>query len=511
MKIFRCVNFVVVILLVCLLISCKHGKTRADRKDVLEVAIMVSPVTFDPRIAADAESNKICKLIFDGLMEFNESMEVVPSLAERYEVISDTSYRFYLKKGVRFHSGAMFTAKDVKYTYESILDGQIISPFKESFSRIDKIKAEDDYTIRIDLKEPYSPFLTLMTRGIVSSVDAQKMGEDYGTHPIGTGPYKFVNFKPEMLVELSANQNYFGDKPRIPVLRLNVIKEDNIRILKIIKGDIDLAQNSVPPLLLDKVIKKGDLKMISNNGIIMTYMGLNLTDPKLKDIRVRKAIAYAINRDEIISHRFNGLATKANSLLPVSNWAYDTTLGQYDYDPVKAAGLLDEAGYKIQKDGKRFSLSEKTSVSKERIDIAKMLAYQLSKEGISVLVQPYEWGTFYRDVKTGNFQLYTLSWVGITEPDFFYDVSHSSQFPPQGVNRDKYENHEVDKLVEEGRQVMDINKRKEIYDKVQKIIFDDLPFIPLWYEKNVLVYKKDLKGVTLLENASYRNLAKIYR
>ena len=206
------------------------------------------------------------------------------------------------------------------------------------------------------------------------------------------------------------------------------------------------------------------------------------------------------------------MAVKANSILAPGNWAYDKNLKEYEYDPVKAKSLLDKAGFK-DPDGdgpkNRLEFVYKTSNNKERIDIAQMIAHQLRKVGIGVRVEPYEWGKFYSDVKKGNFQMYSLSWSLLTEPDMFYDVCHSSMWAPQGVNRNRYKNAEVDKLVEEGRVTMDRNKRKDIYAKVQEIVLDELPYVPLWYEKNVVVYRDDLKDVKLRPDASFYTLTEI--
>jgi len=495
MKITSTVNLCLLALAITLVPACKRA--HVAQNGVLNVAVQSSPATLDPRAATDAEGDKICQLIFDGLLARDDDMELAPGLAENYEQISDTSYRFFLRRGVVFHSGSPFTAKDVVYTYGSMVDGTVASPFKEPFSVIKEVVAEDDFTVRIDLKGPSASFLSMLTKGIVSSVDAKRLGSRFGRQPAGTGPYSLSKFEADKLLELKANGNYFGKIPKIETLRLYVVSDDNIRVLKLIKGDVDLVQNGIPALVLPKVLENKNLEMEEGDGIVVTYLGMNLTDKILKDKRVRQAIAYAIDRDEIISHRFGGQATKANSILSPMNWAYDGDLAQHEYDPERAKALLNEAGLK------RVALSYKTSTIKERVDLARMIAHQLSKVGISVKVLPYEWGTFYRDVKTGNFQLYSLSWVGVTEPDIFFDICHSSRFPPNGLNRDRYKNEEVDKLVSRARVTMDKDARKDLYGAVQKILFDELPFIPLWYEKNVVVYRKSLDGVSVRPDASY--------
>lgn len=485
-------------------------KKKDPSPKTLEIAVQAGPISLDPRLATDAEGSKICDLIFDGLMKRDDELRLVPGLAEKFEKLSDTSFLFHLRRGVLFHSGAPLTADDVVYTYKSIIEGKIASAYRETFSRIKDMVAQDDHTVRMDLKEIYAPYETLLTMGIVSKADAKKLGSKFGMKPVGTGPYKLVRFAPETVVELEANPLYFGDIPRTRYLRLHVIKDDNIRVLKIIKGDVDLVQNGIPPLILPKVLESKDINMDSDDGLVTAYLGMNLTNRILKDVRVRRAIAYAINRDEIIRHRLGGMAVKANSILSPFNWAYDRDLSGYSFDQKKARELLEEAGYKAnpsQKGGPRFSY--KTSTIKDRIDTARMIAHQLGEVGLDIRVLPYEWGTFYRDVRTGNFQLYSLSWVGITEPDFFYEVAHSSQVPPAGLNRDRYKNPVVDSLVEKGRVTMGEKERKKIYKEVQRILLEDLPFIPLWYEKNIVVYRSSLSGVRIRPDASYLTFANI--
>lgn len=486
--------------------SCRGAGVRSA-EGTLNVAIPAMPLTLDPRLASDAEGDKIASLLCDGLMIKNERLELVPNLAEEVEKLSETSYRFHLREGIRFHDGTPLTADDVVFTFRSIIDGKIASPFKGSYEWIREIIAESPREVRIDLKEPYGPFLTRLTLGIVSKAAAEKLGDGFGRAPVCAGPYAFVQMTSDAFVELKANADYFGDGPKMKRLVFHVVKDDNVRVLKLIKGDIDLVQNAVPPLLLEGLKKNPQLAVVDDVGIVMGYLGMNLTDPILADPRVRRAIAFAIDRDAIIAHRWRGLAVKANSVLSPGNWAYDDDLPQIPYDPAKAAALLDEAGYP-DPDGAgkkpRFKLLFKTSTVKERVDIARMIAEQLKAVGIDARVVPYEWATFFRDVRRGNFQLYSLSWVGITEPDIFYEVFHSSQLPPAGLNRGRYRNPEVDELVAAGRVTMDDGKRREIYAKVQRILLDDLPIVPLWYEKNVAVYRKGLEGVVVYPDASYR-------
>ncbi len=493
-------------------LGCSRKKDAS--RDTLRVALPAGPVTLDPRLAADAVGDKISSLICDGLYRKNDALEMVPHLAERVETLSDTSFRFHLRPNVTFHNGEKLTAEDVVYTYTTIMDGTVASPYRSGFERIAKVEAEAPLVVRLDLKEPYAPLFTMLGRGIVSKKAAEQMGDAFATAPIGTGPYRFVRFVTDSVVELAANPTSFSGVPKTPKLLFDILKDDNIRVLKLIKGDVDLAQNAVPPALVAEVTSKPHLKMKTDPSIIVTYLGLNLTDPVLKKKGVRQALALAIDRDEIIAHQWKGFASKANSILAPENWAYDKSLGQYDYDPKRAAALLDKAGFP-DPDGAgpktRFDLVYKTSTAKERVAIAQMIAHQLAKVGIGVRVEPYEWGTFFRDIKRGNFQVYSLSWVGVTEPDIFYDIAHSSQMPPDGLNRDRYVNADIDRQVSAARVELDPDKRRALYAKVQRILFDELPFIPLWYENNIVLFNDALENVRLRADASFEPLVEVVK
>ena len=473
----------------------------------LRVAIANAPATLDPRLATDAEGDKISALVCDGLMLRDANLEMVPGIAERFERLSDTSYRFFLRPGVLFSDGTMLTAEDVAFTYRSITDGSIASPYKGIFDRIKAIDVESPEVLRIDLKEPYAPFITTLSRGIVSKSAALSAKKRFGERPVCAGPYAVKAFSPDLSVELVANEQYYGSQPKTRALTFHVVKDDNIRVLKLLKGDIDLVQNGIPPILIKDLLASSKLRLVQDVGTVIAYLGFNLADPALKDPRVRRAIALAIDRDEIIAHRFRGMAEKANSILSPRNWAYDEGLPQIATDPAQAAALLDAAGLR-DPDGDgpkaRFGLTYKTSTVKERVDLARMIAAQLARVGIAVRVTPYEWGTFYKDIRSGNFQVYALSWVGVADPDIFYEVYHSDQAPPQGLNRGRYRNERVDRLVEAGRREMDRRKRRAIYAEVQRILLEELPIVPLWYENNVTVYRGDLEGVSVRPDASYR-------
>ncbi len=486
-------------------VACSNS---AAKKDTLAVAIKAQPLTLDSRIATDEVGLQMARLIFNGLMRLNESLELVGDLAESYEQVSPTVYRFKLRKGVKFHHGRELTVKDVMYTFNSIKEGKVKTAFSGDFKKyLKKMVPEGPYVLRLELNEPYAPFLTSMIIGIVPAELAEEAGEAFSRSPVGTGIYRFVSWDEDAIIELAANEEYYGEKARTAKLKFHIIKDDNIRVLKLIKGDIDLTLNGVPAQLLAKVKADPKLKVDTATGVNVAYLGTNAKDAILQNVKVRQAIAHAINRDELIKHRRQGLASKANSILAPANWAYNKDIAQVEFNPVRAKRLLDEAGF-VDPDGdgpqKRFTLSYKTSTNKERVAIARSIAAQLELIGIGVDVQTFEWGKFYGDVKSGNFQLYSLTWVGVTSPDILYSVYHSSQLPPNGVNRGRYTNTAVDKQVEIARANAARVTRLEAYKKAQKFVLEELPVIPLWYEDNIVVYRNNLEGVGLRADASYK-------
>lgn len=490
-----------------------HACSKSDSKnDTVVVATLVSPITLDPRLAIDAESKKISELVCDGLLSTNEKQELVPNLAGSYEMPSDTVYLFHLREGVKFHDGTPLTADDVAYTFNSIIDGKIASALLSTYEKLKSVTAESQYTVRFELKEPYSPFLSSLFLGIVSKSAASAKDNSFGLVPICTGAYKVKRFLPDVAVELEENKDYYGKRPKTPNLKFLVVKDDNVRFLKLMRGDVDLVQNGISPILIDAILSRSGLKKVEGQGTVTTYIGFNLSDPALSKRPVRQAIAYAIDRDSIIEHKWRGLATKANSIIAPSNWAYDRGLMQYPYDPEMAMKLLDEAGLK-DPDGngpkKRFHIIYKTSTNRDRVDIARMIAHWLEKVGIGVTVEPYEWSTFFHDVRVGNFQMYALSWVGITDPNLFYEACHSSQFAPNGLNRVRYKNPEMDRLTDAARSVSDTDKRRALYSKAERILLEDLPYLPLWYEKNYTIYHDYLTGVTAWPDASYKPFIEI--
>ena len=249
--------------------------------------------------------------------------------------------------------------------------------------------------------------------------------------------------------------------------------------------------------------REPNLEVLHGPGTVLNYLAFNLRDPILKDVRVRRAIAFAINRQPMIEYLWRGFAQPAASVLPRQSWAYNAEVPGYDYDPQRARQILDTAGYRAV-GGVRFHLTMKTSTEETTRLIAAVLQQQLREVGIALDIRTFEFATFFSDVTSGAYQLYSLRWIGGNEdPDIFEYAFHSAKFPPHGANRSYYSNSRIDALIDQARSELDQNARKQLYAEIQQILADELPYVNLWYLDNMLVHSKRVQGLTLNPSGNY--------
>ncbi len=499
-----------------ILISCGSG-TDTIVTNSLTVGLESAPKTLDPRYATDATGMRISHhLVFSTLVKLGYDLQIIPGLALKWETPDNKTYVFHLRKNIFFHDNKPLTGEDVKFTFEHLMDPAVQSPFSAVYnSKIERIELIDQYTVKFSLKQPTASFLTSIIMPVLPK-HILTGEQDFQSMLIGSGPFKFVSQAPTEII-LEKNETYFEpDTPRMGRIKFKVVKDPNTRFLKMKKGELDLLINAIPASQIKNFYKPplNDIyQLIEEEGISYNYLGFNMDSKKVQDLRVRQAIAYGIDRDEIIDYRLYGHAGKATGLLSPVNWFYEKGVKKYSYEPEKAKQLLDAAGLNDpDNDGPepRMVLELKTSNNNEVVNVARIIQAQLVKIGIRVEIMSYEWGTFYGDIKSGNFQITSMRWVGVTEPDFFYDIFHSSQIPPAGRNRGRYKNPEIDKLVMEGRVELDANKRKAIYSRIQKIAADDLPYISMWHRNNISIIHKRVKGYKQHPMAGFHSFKNIF-
>ncbi|MCZ6623848.1 MAG: ABC transporter substrate-binding protein [Deltaproteobacteria bacterium] len=479
-----------------LLVGCLPSPQPDRPPGYLVIALESNPTHLDPRYATDANSARIGELIFNSLTRTDKNSRLQPDLAERWEMVDELTYLFYLRKGVTFHNGKPLTAADVKFTYESVLEPKNQSPKRGEFQALKAVDQIGPYLIRFRLAAPYAPFLENSTLGIVPAGSPTNRGSGKSAL-IGSGPFSLEDFSPGERVVLKANPSYWEGPPSVSGLVFRIIPDAIVRALEFKKGTVDFLQNDLEPDMLPWLKKNTDASILTLQGTIFQYIGTKLDHPILKSQEVRRAIAYAVDREAVIRHLLKGLATPATGLLSPFHWAYEPSVAPLIYNPEEAKRLLDKAGFP-DPDGEgplpRFKLSYKTTTLDLRRRIAEAFKEQLDRVGIELEVRSYEWGTFYGDIKKGNFHLYSLSWVGISDPDIYFNLFHSSSIPPYGNNRGRYQNPEIDRLLEKGRKSLSLEERKRIYSRVQKILALELPYIPLWWTKNVVVMKPTVNG-----------------
>jgi peptide/nickel transport system substrate-binding protein len=484
--------------------------TRAPiqhQTDVLIVGADSAATNLDPRIGIDKASEDLHHLLFNGLVRKNENDRMVSDLALSYQKVHPTLYRFQLRQGIRFHDGRTLDAEDVVYTYESILNGSLNTTKKATLGVVKAVKALSPYVVDIELREPFNGLLANLNVGIIPRGSSPNFAEQ----PIGTGPYRLLSFQHDEGARLEAFPDYFGGQPKIRFLEIRVIPDATTRVLELQKGSVDLIFGAgvIPPDYLHVLRVDSRLRTESGPGNNYAYIGFNIKDPILGNIKVRYAIGHAIDRKEIMKYLLDGAASPATGILAPHNWCYEGNVRKMSFDPELAKKLLDEAGY-LDPDGDgpefRFQLTHKTSTSEIRRMVATVLQRNLARVGIDLKIRSYEWGTFFSDVNRGNFQMCMLMWVRISDPDIFRNVFMTSG----RWNRGKYSNPFVDEWIMKAQQVEAEEEEKKYYSLVQKKIADDTPYISLWYESNVAVMRKELAGMRLTPDADHLVLKDVY-
>ena len=493
------------------LISAGCSSNRgAEEPGTVNFLIESMPANLDPRIGTDAQSQHLDGLIFDSLLAHDAQMNIVSDLAERWDARDPLTYVFHIRQGVKFHDGRPLTSADVKFTFDSILDGTVKTPKRGAFRMVASIEAPDDSTVVFRLREPYASFLWNLTKPGVGIVP-RGSGPEIAQKPIGTGPFQFVNAITDQEIALHRNPGYFGDagatttaRGNVERARFRIVPDAIVRALELRKGSADVAINSLSADMVVTLAKDHGIVADEQPGTTIAYIGFNLEDPILAHREVRQALAYATDRATLIKYLLRGQARAAGSLLPPNHWAYDPDVPQYDFDPARAERLLDAAGFKRGAGGVRFRLEFKTSTEEYSRLLSEAIADEWQRVGVAIELRPLEFATFYADLQRGSFQVSAQRWVGgNNDPDIFESVFSSKKIPPNGSNRGHYRNSKLDALLDQARMEMDREKRKALLWQIQKIVAEDEPYINLWYLDNVCVHRERLTDIVIPPAGDY--------
>lgn len=478
---------------------------RSPQRDPNTVVFLIesSPASLDPRVGTDEVSEHIDELLFDGLVAHDENFRFAPALAKNWEQPDPLTLVFHLREGVRFQDARALTARDVLWSVNSMRDGTVISPKAVTYASVDRIEAPDPLTVVFHLKHPDNFLLRNLATGAIGIVP-EGSGREFWRHPVGTGPFRFVSQQIDQDVVIERNQQSWAPKPQIARVRFVVVPDAITQALELEKGSAEVAVNSLPMDMLPVLAARPSLEVTDGPGTHIQYFAFNLRDPLLKDVRVRHAIAYAIDRRLMISTLLHGHAQPADSLLPPTHWAWTGNVEHYDFSPARAEQLLNAAGYPRRSGGVRFHLTMKTSTLEDTRLLAAVLQQQLAKVGIALDLRSYEFATFYSDVTRGAFQVYSLRWIGGNEqPDIFDYVFSTARFSPKGANRSHYSNPRLDALLADADANSDVAQRRVDYVQAQQILARDVPAINLWYVDTVVVHNRRLTKVVPNTSGSY--------
>ncbi len=462
-----------------------------------------------PLLASDKPSHDIAGLIYNGLVKYDKNMNIVGDLAESWDISkSGLIITFHLRKGVLWHDGRPFTAADVLYTYQVTTDPKTPTAYAGDFLKVKKAELLDDYTFRVTYDKPFAPALiswgsSILPKHLLAGVDITR--SPLTRHPVGTGPYKFKEWVAGQKIVLVSNHDYFEGRPYIDGYITRIIPDMATLFLELRSQGIDIS--GLSPL---QFTRQTESKLFRDNfnkyrylSFAYTYLGYNLKNPLFTDKRVRQAISYAINKEEIISGVLLGLGKPATGPYKPGTWAYNSNVKTYNFHPQKAKELLREAGWKdingdgvLEKDGKPFVFELVTNQGNEtRQKCAEIIQRQLADVGITVKIRILEWAAFVNDFITKRrFDAVIMGWTIPPDPDA-YDVWHSSKTAPEELNFISYKNTEVDEMLERGRSTFDQQERKKYYDRFQEIIAEDQPYTFLYVPDALIIINSRFRGI----------------
>ena len=464
---------------------------KASSSPEIVFAISQAPLNLDPRYATDAASERLNRLIYQSLVDFDAHTKPQASVAS-WQQLSPLSYRFTLSEQRRLFyypasaehkaKARKLTAYDVKATYDSIT-ALSDSPHSAEFSNMKNIVVANERTVLFYLNAPDRHFPAKLLLGILPAelVESQ---HDFARLPVGSGPLVLLDSQNKWrLQRLDDGQ----------LISLIEVKDPTVRMLKLLHAEVDLIQGDLPPESVRYLQAKPGLTVKTAVGVNFSYLGLNTQDPQLKKLKVRQALAHAIDRQAIIDKAMLQHSRLGGAILPPEHYAQQQILPAYAYDPALAKRLLQEAGVSLP-----LKLVYKTSTDAQRLRLATIMQAQMRLAGIDLEIRSLDWATFFAEIKQGNFQLYGLTWVGVKTPEIYAQAFASDSVPPKGFNRGRYQDAELDRLLS-----------TDDWQAVTQRVHQQLPYIPLWYEGQFAAMQKGIQNYSPKADGNWDDLATI--
>ena len=464
---------------------------KASSSPEIVFAISQAPLNLDPRYATDAASERLNRLIYQSLVDFDAHTKPQAGIAS-WQQLSPLSYRFTLSEQRRLFyypasaehkaKARKLTAYDVKATYDSIT-ALSDSPHSAEFSNLKNIVVANERTVLFYLNAPDRHFPAKLLLGILPAelVESQ---HDFARLPVGSGPLVLLDSQNKWrLQRLDDGQ----------LISLIEVKDPTVRMLKLLHAEVDLIQGDLPPESVRYLQAKPGLTVKTAVGVNFSYLGLNTQDPQLKKLKVRQALAHAIDRQAIIDKAMLQHSRLGGAILPPEHYAQQQILPAYAYDPALAKRLLQEAGVSLP-----LKLVYKTSTDAQRLRLATIMQAQMRLAGIDLEIRSLDWATFFAEIKQGNFQLYGLTWVGVKTPEIYAQAFASDSVPPKGFNRGRYQDAELDRLLS-----------TDDWQAVTQRVHQQLPYIPLWYEGQFAAMQKGIQNYSPKADGNWDDLATI--
>ncbi len=501
-------EWLIAILIISLFLFSCAREPEIKNPNAVTVGFLADAKRLLPLLASDSASGEIAGWIYNGLTKYDKNLRIVGDLAESWEVSLDgLQILFHLRRGVRWHDGAEFTAEDVTFTYDTVTDPKIPTPYSSNYGPVKSVEASDKYTVKVTYYEPFAPALESWGMGIIPKHllhNKDITTEDYSRNPVGTGPYRLREWVTGQKVILEAYETYFEGRPGIDTFIARVIPDTATMFLELKFGGIDFM-GLTPPQYKLQATKETFNKYFQKfryPAFGYTYLGYNLLDPKFADKRVRQAITHAIDKREIIAGVLLGYGTPCTGPFPPESWAYNPDVRDLSYDPELSKRLMKEAGWQpnasglLEKNGRPFEFTVITNQGNEaRLKTAQIIKESLRKVGIRMNIKVLEWQAMLHEfIDKKRFEAIIMGWGLSRDPDM-YDIWHSSKTREGEFNFISYRNSEVDRLLLEGRRTFDYGKRRAIYHRIHEILSEEQPYTFLYVPDALPVLHKRFKGV----------------
>lgn len=469
----------------------------------LIVASSADITSLDPHGENDQPSARVRVQIYDTLVWSDEDMNLQPGLAEKWEQVDETTYIFYLRKGVKFHNGEPLTAEDVKFTLDRLKDPATAAAGAFIVGAISEVNVIDEHTVEIKTAQPFAPLIAHLSHSVTSILNKKAVteaGDDYGTLvAVGTGPYIFESWVQGSHLTLVKNKDYWKGEPKADRITFRFIPENSVRAIEVETGGVDIAYD-LDPVDVKRLQGNSKVKLSQYDSFSTTYIGMNATKPPFDNPLVRKAINHAVDKEAAIDVIYSGQAIANAGPIGPRVWGYNPNLKPYEYDPALAKALLAEAGYP-----NGFKTTIWTNENALRIQVAELFQADLAQVGIDVEIKVLPWATYLEETGKGNHDMFILGWSTVTgDADYgLYALFHTSQFGSAG-NRTFWGTEEIDKLLDLGRQTIDPEERLAAYWEAQEKIVDGAPWVFLFSQSYVDGMRSNIEGFVQHPTGSHR-------